>query len=305
MYLADETTHTSDVKQLIIGPFYVKIIQDELYPETYILPTAAEAFIYESLLNSTEPDFTYILSSNLLSEIQKEDHLESCYTGPTPYQISRTGPDTYIWIRYNTKDKVKLAYMIGERWSKWRLIADRSGTHGLDSFTELTYIFAYSVLRKNGIMLHGVVMEWAGMGIIVSAHSGVGKSTHTNMWNSMENIEIINGDKALCYKNNEVWYTCGSPWCGSSGKCQNKNVALKAIVLLERADINYVVQIPSLQGAMSLIGLTYAPSWNEELMNNAIDLLGDIVIKIPVYKLSCRPDYESVEILKHELQKLI
>lgn len=305
MYLVDKTNNNNIVKQLKVGPFYFNIMQDTCILKAYTLPEAAEVFAYKSLKDNIEPDFTYMITTDTLPEINKDKYLESCYTGPTPYQISRSGPDTYLWLRYNNQNELKLAFIICEGWSKWKLIEDRSGTHGKDSFAELNYIFAYSVLRKSGIMLHGVVMEWAGLGIIVCAHSGVGKSTHTNMWRSMESAEIINGDKALCYKANDEWYTCGAPWCGSSGKYQNRSVELKAIVLLERADRNYVTKITSLQGAMSLIGLTYAPSWDEELMNCTLDLLGDIVIKVPVYKLCCRPDYEAVDVLKQELQNLI
>lgn len=289
---------------LVIGPYYIKIAQDEAADRPFMLPEAAEDFLDRNLTDD-EPDFVYIISDEQIPYIKKKDYIESFYTGPMPYRIGRTSEGNYLWLRYNYRKKVSLAYIISRDWSRWKLIAENSGTFGQSSFWELFYIFAYSVLKKSGVMLHGVVMEWAGMGIIVSAHSGVGKSTHTNMWESKENALIINGDKALCYKENNVWYSCGSPWCGTSGKYINKRVPLKAIVLLERAENNYIVNISPLQGVMKLIELIFVPSWNEELITCALDSLDDLAAKVPLYKLYCRPDYEAVELLKKELGNLI
>ena len=47
-----------------------------------------------------------------------------------------------------------------------------------------------------------------------------------------------------------------------------------------------------------------APTWEEKLMNNAVDMLQDMVENIPVYKLKCRPDLDAVKVLKTEIDKL-
>jgi len=290
------------VAKLMVGPYYINILDDGVASYAFKLPASAELFASHEV-TETGADFTFIISADSLPDAY-DDCIDSVSAGPSPYKICRLGQKELLWLRYNNRDEVKLAYIISEDWSRWRLIADNSGTYGIDSFFELSYIFAYSVIKKAGLMLHGVVMEWDGMGIIVCAHSGVGKSTHTSMWESREQARIINGDKALCYKEGNAWHSCGAPWCGSSGKFINKKVPIKALVLLERGEKNNVMRISALQGAMSLIGLTYAPGWSDGLMNSALDLLDDLVKKVPVYRLCCRPDYEAVKVLKQEIQKL-
>lgn len=291
--------------RLLIGPYYISIEMDNPLSSGLSLPPAAMAFACsERKVQKRQPDFRFVISDEDLPDIAGCRCIASCSTGPLPYRIYLAGPDKLLWIRCGGGGELRLAYIIGEGWSKWSLISDRTGTCGTDSFLELGYIFAYSVIKKAGLMLHGVVMEWAGLGIIVCAHSGVGKTTHTNMWESREQAKIINGDKALCYKKNDLWYSCGSPWCGSSGKYLNKRLAISAIVLLERDDKNHIERLFGLQGAVSLIGLTYAPGWDEELMNTALDLLDELAGSVPVYRLYCRPDYEAVAVLKHELEKL-
>lgn len=304
MYRADNSNIHKQPGRLFIGPYYISITEDYPASSGYRLPTAAMAFVREDEADDKFADFSCIISAGELPDIAICKCIASYSSGPSPYRIFRMGPDELLWIRYKGNDEVRLAYAISEGWSKWRLIADRTGTLGVDSFLELGYIFAYSVIKKDGLMLHGVVMEWAGMGIIVCAHSGVGKSTHTNIWESREQARIINGDKALCYKEKDAWYSCGAPWCGSSGKYINKRLAISAIVLLERSNKNRVERLSHLQGAIGLIGLTYAPGWDEELMNKALDLLDEIVEAVPVYRLYCRPDYEAVAVLKQELENL-
>lgn len=300
-------THNTYAARLVIGVYYINIFQDDSAPVRYILPAAARAFIDNESADSKnreKADFTLILSDDKLPDIKKENVIRICNIGPTPYTISRNEANELLWIRYKNRGQVNLAYIISNDWSCWRLIAVSSKAYGKRGFEELTYIFAYSVIKKGGIMLHGVIMDWAGSGILVCAHSGVGKTTHTAMWESKENARIINGDKALCYQDNNIWYSCGSPWCGTSGKYINSSIAIKAIVLLERGDTNRVCHVSPLQGAMSLIALTYAPTWDEELMSSALNILNNLVMRVPVYKLYCRPDYEAVKILKQELQKI-
>lgn len=300
-------SHNTAVCRLKIGAYYIEISKDASAPKTYMLPAVAGAFADNTPADKTDRDkavFKLIISEDKLPDIKSEDLIQSCSIGPNPYSIGRIGEDELCWIRYKKGDLVKLAYIISRDWSSWRLIADSSHTYGAGSFEELTYIFAYSVIKRGGIMLHGVVMDWAGLGIVVCAHSGVGKTTHTDMWESRENARIINGDKALCYEDNNTWYACGSPWCGTSGKYINDMIAIKAIVLLERGEENRICPISPLQGAMSLISLSYAAAWDEGLIGSALDILDKLVMKVPVYKLYCRPDYEAVKTLKQELQKI-
>ena len=66
-------------------------------------------------------------------------------------------------------------------------------------------------------MLHGVLMEWQGKGIILTASSGTGKTTHARLWREYENALIINGDRVLIRKEEGQWYAFGTPWSGSSG----------------------------------------------------------------------------------------
>lgn len=289
---------------LFVGAYTIQILLQPDDQITYYLPCSAEHFLNSNAIHTPGWDIKYViqLESSFLepTDVPVAEH----DNGPEPYRIYRINSGDYLWIRKYNNSKIKLVYRVSEDWSRWRLLIDNSGNLGNDSFDELAYIFAYSILNKGGILFHGVVMEWQGMGIIVCAHSGVGKSTHTRMWRDNENAIILNGDRALCCKQESKWYTYGAPWCGSSQEYKNCRAELVAVVILEQYDVNQVSILSPLQGAMELVQLAFAPIWEERLFSGSLDAIDNIVQKVPVYKLKCKPEFEAVTVLKAELEKL-
>jgi hypothetical protein len=286
---------------LVIGPFLIRI-ED---PDSKLnLPDKAYQFLEQNASDQPKQTFEYIINEEDYCTESEDILMAEFKKGPVPFSIYRKKTGESLWIRRNVNDEIQLVYKISEDWSCWRMIADKSGSKGRCGFEELSYIFPYSILNKGGILFHGVVMEWEGMGIIVGAHSGVGKTTHTKMWKEYEDAVILNGDRALCYRKEGCWYTCGAPWNGSSGECSNREIAISVIVILEQAGNNQVTYLTPLQGAMELIKLTFAPTWESDLMNCALDSIDQVVKNIRVIKLSCRPDLDAVKVLKDEIKGL-
>lgn len=289
---------------LYIGTFDIQIIHIPMEEESFNLPEKARPFLVKNpgFSRSKEIEYFIDLEDSFMEPISEP--VAGFDDGPFPYRIYSEPSGDFLWIRKNKFGEIQLAYRIAEDWGIWRLVADNSGTVGSNSFAELAYIFAYSVLPWNGIVFHGVVMEWQGMGIIVCAHSGVGKSTHTRMWRDNENARILNGDRALCCKEGDQWFAYGAPWCGSSEEYCNRKVPLMAVVILEQAEFNEVKVIAPLKGAMELIQLAFAPAWDANSMNLTLDTIDNIVQKIPVLKLRCKPDMEAVAVLKTEISRI-
>ena len=147
-------------------------------------------------------------------------------------------------------------------------------------------------------------MEYNGKGVIISAPSGTGKTTHARMWRDTQRALIINGDRALCRKIDGKWTGFGMPWCGTSGEYINRSIQIDAIVVLEQAKENSVEKLDILQAFNHMMQNITAPTWEKKLLNKAMDCLEDMVNEIPVYKLKCTPDIEAVEVLKKEINKL-
>lgn len=97
------------------------------------------------------------------------------------------------------------------------------------------------IAQRGGLVLHSSAISYKKQGILFSANSGVGKSTHTKLWQKLypNDVEIVNDDTPAIFFKNDRPYMYGLPW---SGKGENRNIVvpLKAIVFLERSVENTI-----------------------------------------------------------------
>ncbi|MDF2906411.1 MAG: hypothetical protein K0R34_1732 [Herbinix sp.] len=289
---------------LAIGDYSIDIVSDNDELGHLAIPDLAMKFLDTEV--TYHPSYTIQLMINPSEYWEPDSAPIAGFTeGPVPYLIYRLQEDEYLWIRKDRFDIPRVVYRISNQWNCWELLYNHDDSSDYCSFNELAFLFPYSILNKNGVLFHGVVMEWKSMGVLVCACAGTGKTTHTKMWKEVENASILNGDRALCCYVDHQWYTYGAPWNGSSGECINRRVPLRAIVLLEQADNNQIARLTPLQGILGLIPVTFAPDWDEKQMNRAIDTIEQIGMQVPIYALYCKPNLEALEILKGELEKLI
>ena len=64
----------------------------------------------------------------------------------------------------------------------WDLYTTYRDRHIDDWYEKIGNLFAWAMPGKGALMLHGVLMEWQGKGIILTASSGTGKTTHARLW---------------------------------------------------------------------------------------------------------------------------
>lgn len=210
----------------------------------------------------------------------------------------------YDWLTQTHDGEAQLSLHISKDWTEFTLYEDNTGTKGERAFYEFGSLFCYAVLNHDACVLHGVVMEHNGRGILVTASSGTGKTTHTRMWRDRENALIINGDRCLCRKIDGKWYAYGMPWSGSSGEYINRRVPITAIVCLKQAPENTVRRMDVFEGTLALMQRIFAPVWHGELQNKAFDMTEALAAEITMLELSCRPDFKAVDVLKEAIDNL-
>ena len=59
------------------------------------------------------------------------------------------------------------------------------------------YAISYIMAFNQALIFHGSSFIYKDMGIILSAKSGTGKSTHSRLWQKYENVVVINDDKNI------------------------------------------------------------------------------------------------------------
>ena len=135
-----------------------------------------------------------------------------------------------------------------------------------------------------------------------SAPCGTGKSTQAELWRVHKGAEIINGDKAGVSVDADGVNAHGLPFSGTSGICKNRSMPLKAIVLLGQAKENRIRRLNGAEAVMSLMSNVYLDFIAPEETQRCVDLLIELLKKVPVYRLDCTPDEQAVEKLASELK---
>lgn len=176
--------------------------------------------------------------------------------------------------------------------------------HGKESFLNYSHnlcdIIALDSLLLNhqGLLLHASFIRWHGKGLLFSAPSGTGKSTQADLWVEYEGAEIINGDRAGLRTLEDGWTAFGLPYAGSSGIYRNESAPVTAIVVLRQAKENRLRLLRPAEAIRYLYPEIIVHQWDKEFVDQAMDLLTELVSHVPVYLLECLPDQGAVELVK-------
>lgn len=159
------------------------------------------------------------------------------------------------------------------------------------------------VIEKKGVILHASFIEHQGKAILFTAPSETGKSTQADLWVEHRNAEIINGDRAVIRLIDGKAYACGIPFAGSSNYCKNKTLPLAAIVYLGQAPEISIEKLGVVEGFKRVWEGCTVNTWNQEDVNSALDIVSEIISKVPVYHLECTPDESAVIALERKLKE--
>lgn len=180
-------------------------------------------------------------------------------------------------------------------WTQTHICSSGSG----EPCDELMIAAVCSVLsKKETLFVHSSTVDYCGNGIVFVGPSGIGKTTQAELWQKYAGAQIINGDKIFVKNTADGFYAFASPWKGSSPYCLNRNVPLKAIVVLRQSETNSIRTLGGQELFEYLVPHIFLPFWDEECMNYALATLDTLLSQTSVYLLECRPDKEAVDITK-------
>ncbi|MHB8062193.1 MAG: hypothetical protein ACYDG2_06105 [Ruminiclostridium sp.] len=167
------------------------------------------------------------------------------------------------------------------------------------SFMLMGIVFRNNLLNRGGIVMHASSIAWEGKGILFTAPSGTGKSTHVKLWEKYmgDTVTVVNDDTPAIRFKDEAPMLCGTPWSGSSDKFVNLEVPIKAIVGLSQAPKNSIKKLEISEALPMIMPRCFLPYFDEELMKKAYIVLEKILNKTPIYHLQCRPDREAMELV--------
>ena len=151
-----------------------------------------------------------------------------------------------------------------------------------------------ALARDNVFLFHCSAIAFDGAGVLFTAPSGTGKSTHRRLWEECfgERVTVINDDKPLLKVKDDGIYVYGTPWCGKHGIETNMSAKIKAVALIERANENVTEKLSFDEIYPILFAQTHRPG--DPLGTVAALRFIDVFAKsVDKYKIKCNISEEA------------
>ncbi len=164
-----------------------------------------------------------------------------------------------------------------------------------DLFHAIRLSFLYLAQLHDMVVLHSASLLYQGKAWLFSGHSGAGKSTHTNLWKTLYNVPLINGDLNLLSMENGSPMVHGLPWCGTSGIADTRSYPLGGILLVKKSLQNSAVTPDDSHAQLLVAQRLISPSWTEALMRKNLRLVAELAPHILICRLHCTKTPEAAE----------
>lgn len=170
-----------------------------------------------------------------------------------------------------------------------------------DFFHALRLTYLYLAQKHTMAALHSASILYRDRLWLFSGPSGMGKSTHTGLWNELFHTPVINGDLNLLAIKNGTPVVHGIPWCGTSGIRSTETYPLGGIILLERSEKNFVEELSPDQKLLFVTQRLVSPSWTKEQWKKNLDIVTQATADCLVCKLHCTKEPEAAEVMKKRI----
>ena len=159
-------------------------------------------------------------------------------------------------------------------------------------------------VEEGVLVFHGSSFMVNNGGFIVTARSGVGKSTHVNLLKQLLGDELIyiNDDKPLLEVKDDVTIF-SNPWNGKERRGNNTSAPLKAILFLGRSEEpNYHKIINKQEIYIKLMSQSYLPR-EKDKREKALKIVDQILKKTNFYEINVNMDIESAKMTYERIIK--
>lgn len=196
----------------------------------------------------------------------------------------------YIWGTSLTHDGNKFTLFVKEDTNR------SSDTFKTELFDVMTIPYLYSIQSKNTFLLHSSSIIVDGKAYLFLGPAGTEKNTHAKLWAKKLGAKLGNPNKNLITRVNHIPMLIDSPWNKLN---TGEDAELAGIILLKNGNDGTIDAMPEDKILLRLWQHTASPLWTSDGAENSLMLYEKIREKLPVHMLTCTPDMNSFELLKH------
>ena len=162
-------------------------------------------------------------------------------------------------------------------------------------FLALSELISNTLLRSySGFLFHSSAISYKGNGILFSAVSGTGKSTHAKFWkqNFGDDVVYVNDDKPFIREINGEFFVYGNVWDGKERLSNNIKAPIKAICFIERGEKTKLCPISVPNAVVSFYNQSFSII-EEDMQDKFLSLIDKLLKSVYITKLKLPLDERS------------
>lgn len=203
----------------------------------------------------------------------------SSYIGPLPYKQATVMPD------FKT-GRIEL--------SREYFAADQPVNPLEYPLDELLWI--HRLAMGQGVEVHGCgVIAPDGRGMLLTGHSGAGKSTSARLWSKHPESRVLSDDRIILRQENGRIHMYGTPWHGDAGVAEAAQSPLDAIFVLQHGKANELRPLGVVESTAELFARSFVPHHSAEGLSAVLQFFQAVTASVPCFGFSFVPDFTAVE----------
>lgn len=163
-------------------------------------------------------------------------------------------------------------------------------------------VFYRELLKYDGMLIHASAVVVDNRAYLFSGKSGVGKSTHTNLWlqHFGDKAYILNDDKPAVRILDGVLYAYGTPWSGKTNINVNRKVPVAGIIFLGQAEENRIYRMDAKAAFTALFEQTERKLPGTYMMH-LLNIAEKVIDQMPIWHLDCTISEDAVKMVWERL----
>src|SRR5580693_9511892 len=157
-------------------------------------------------------------------------------------------------------------------------------------------LWIHRLALGEGVEVHGCgVIAPDGRGLLLTGHSGAGKSTSARLWSRHHAARVLSDDRIILRQENGRIQMYGTPWHGDAGIAEAAQSPVDAIFVLQHGQANELRPLGAAEGAAELFARSFVPHHSHQGLSSVLKFFHAVTSSVPCFGFSFVPDFTAVE----------